>query len=580
MHGSSRRRSPDAAASAASVPPFEPAHASPRAARRNGAGHVWACVIGYAVLAGAVAAYVHGLLNHDAVSYVSLAQHWLAGRPDLGVSGTWSPLFVWLLAALIGATGDVPLALRLAMALSGLAFLLACLAIYAAVPDERIARLAGALTAAFAALFTGTLITPDLLSAALFLSGFQLFLRRGLDDARAALAAGALFGTAFLAKSVMLPVAVGTLLVLSSFVAWRRRAGGTPSPRAARLPRAAALALLSAAMVAAPWVAALSAKYGQFTWTRANVPQWVFIGPPGTARDQPTNLRYVVPEPGRQSQFEDESIVPEQSWSPFDNRAYLLYYANHVRENVARVPVTLSRFDLSGAALLGLLYCFARSFRRPFRDGDDDAWLGWTALAVPAVLTIAAYLPNFADQMRYYLVAVPGLYLGALHAWRMLAESVAERRTALGSWLGAGLLAVSLTNVPPMLLPREAESVAVREARGVAAALRAAGLAGPVAVVGPSPTKHPGIYLSWFLGTPYHGTSDARSVAEIDRSCAPLLVTQRGSAGERLLQSAARFVPAGALSPAVAAALRDRPFVVYFDRAPLRGRECRRARLD
>jgi hypothetical protein len=130
-----------------------------------------------------------------------------------------------------------------------------------------------------------------------------------------------------------------------------------------------------------------------------------------------------------------------------------------------------------------------------------------------------------------------------------------------------------------MLLPREAESVAVREARDVAAVLRAAGLAGPVAVVGPSPTKHPGIYLSWFLGTPYHGTSDARSVAEIDRSCAPLLVTQRGSAGERVLRSAARFVAVDTLSPRLADVLRDRGFVVYLDRAPPAGRECRRAQL-
>jgi hypothetical protein len=589
MPGSSNRRSPDpllvredAGASTAQD--------APTSHRR----HEWACIGGYLVLAAAVSAYVGELLNHDAVSYVSLAQHWLAGRADLAISGTWSPLFVWLLAALIEVTGDVPTSLRLGMAASGLAFLGACLAIYRGVTDRRIARLAGVLTAAFAALFTGTLVTPDLLSAALFLHGFHLFLRNGSGTARNALAAGALLGLAFLAKSVMLPVALGSLLVMSGIAAWRRRSSasvrpGGPIPAAAarptaefpaRLPRAALFAALAMFAVASPWVAALSIKYGQFAWTRANVPQWVFIGPPGTAQDQPTNIRFIVPEAGRQSQFEDESIVPERSWSPFESRAYLLYYANHVRENVARVPVTLSRFDPSGAALLGLLFLFAVALRRAFRDGYDADWLGWRALAVPTMLTIAAYLPNFADQARYYLVAVPGLYLGALHAWRTLVDVVAQRPMPLGPWLGAGMLAIGLTNLPPMLLPREAESVAVRQGRVVAAALNAAGLAGPVAVVGPSPTKHPGIYLSYFLGTPYHGTSDARTLAAVDRACARLLVTQRGSAGHRLLlQFAARFVAADALSPTVALAMRNQPFAVYVDRAPLDGRACRVARL-
>ena len=62
-------------------------------------------------------------LNHDAVSYVTLAQHYLDGRFDLVVVGTWSPLFVWLLVPLIAATGDHGLSLHLLSGFSALVFL-------------------------------------------------------------------------------------------------------------------------------------------------------------------------------------------------------------------------------------------------------------------------------------------------------------------------------------------------------------------------------------------------------------------------------------------------------------------------
>lgn len=536
-----------------------------------------ACVAGYLLLALPVAAYVADLLNHDAVSYLSLARYWLAGRLDLAVTGTWSPLFVWLLAGLLGLTGgDADLSLRMAMLFSGAVFLLACLAIYATVDDTRLARLAGAITAAFAALFTGTLVTPDLLSAGVFLYGFHLYVTRAqFGDARAAAAAGALFGLAYLAKAVLLPVALGSIGVLAALRAWAlrgARGAGRHSGRR-RAARSAGLAVAAMALVAAPWVAALSTRYGEFTLTRANVPQWGFIGPVYRMEGQTTSLRFVVPERGRQSQFEDESIVADPPWSPLESRAYFVHYAKHVRENVARVPTTLSRFDLTGAALLGLVFYLALGLRHARATRRDPPVSDWTALAVPTLLAIAAYLPNFADQMRYYLLATPALYLGSLHGWQAATSAVAGRRTPAGAWIAAGALVASLIAIPPLLLPHERESLAIRQSRGVAAALREAGIAGPVAVVGGPSETHPGIYVSAFLGTAYHGTQRADTLAEVDTSCAPLLVVARGSDRERLLADAGgRFRDARTLSPRLYAALRDTPFALYLDRQPAAGR--------
>jgi hypothetical protein len=536
-----------------------------------------ACVVTYLLLALPVAAYVADLLNHDAVSYLSLAKHWLAGRADLAVSGTWSPLFAWLLAALLAVTGgQALLSLRLAMLISGAVFLLACLAIYAAVEDVRLARFAGALTAAFAALFTGTLATPDLLSAGVFLYGFHLYVARGqFGEARAAVGAGTLFGLAYLAKAVLLPVALGSVLLLAALRAWALRGsrGAARQSGNRRAARGAAFALTALALVATPWVAALSARYGEFTLTRANVPQWGFIGPVNRMEGQPTSMRFIVPESGRQSQFEDESIVADPPWSPFESRAYFAHYVKHVRDNVARVPTTLSRFDLTGAGLLGLVFCLALGLRYARAARRDPPVSDWTALALPTLLLIAAYLPNFADQMRYYLVATPALYLGALHGWQAATATVVGRPGPTGAWLGAGALAASLVAIPPQMLPHERESEPIRQSRAVAAALRESGIRGPVAVAGSPLETHPGIYLSLFLGTPYHGTQRVKSLAEVDAACAPLLIVARGSERERLLVGAGdRFRDARTLSPALAAALRDTPFALYVDRRPVTGR--------
>ena len=107
-------------------------------------------------------------LNHDAVSYVTLAQHYLDGRFDLVVVGTWSPLFVWLLVPLIAATGDHGLSLHLLSGFSALVFLIGGLAALRAFAPRSGVAPGAIVLAVFGAVRSGGLMTPDLLSAGLF----------------------------------------------------------------------------------------------------------------------------------------------------------------------------------------------------------------------------------------------------------------------------------------------------------------------------------------------------------------------------------------------------------------------------
>ena len=266
-------------------------------------------------------------LNHDAVSYVTLAQHYLDGRFDLVVVGTWSPLFVWLLVPLIAATGDHGLSLHLLSGFSALVFLTGGLAALRAFAPRSGVAPGAIVLAVYGAVQSGALMTPDLLSAGLF--GFATARIMGLALAPTPSAsqwatAGALIGLCYLAKAVLLPIGVLCLLM----VLGARILLHGMRPRLAA--RAAAGTLAGVLLVGGPWMAALSFKYGAPTFSTTGPIAFAAIGPPDADRNQPTNRLFVIPEPGRQSQFEDESILPQASWSPLDSPHYARHFARHI----------------------------------------------------------------------------------------------------------------------------------------------------------------------------------------------------------------------------------------------------------
>ena len=229
-------------------------------------------------------------INHDAVSYATLAQHYLDGRLDLVVVGTWSPLFVWLLVPLIALTGDHILSLHVLSGLSALAFLaggLAALRVFA--PPSCV--LPGAMVlAVYGAVRSVTLLTPDLLSAGLFGFASARMVALALAPSPPPLQwamAGALIGLGYLAKAVVLPIGVLCLLVVLGLRVLRH---GMPRGMAAR---ALTTALAGVLLVGGPWMVALTAKYGAPTLSTTGRVAFALVGPTDINRDQPTGRYYL-----------------------------------------------------------------------------------------------------------------------------------------------------------------------------------------------------------------------------------------------------------------------------------------------
>lgn len=97
--------------------------------------------------------------------------------------------------------------------------------------------------------------------------------------------------------------------------------------------------------------------------------------------------------------------------------------------------------------------------------------------------------------------------------------------------------------------PTRTEQIWINFGRTIAPALRAAGLAGPVANTGPWGIAN---YLSYFLGAPFYGGMDAPTAEQAAASCARLLVARRGSRPDEVLAASSLFRDLDGAVPGIA----------------------------
>jgi hypothetical protein len=215
-------------------------------------------------------------MDADGMSYVDIGLAYSNHDWTGAVNGYWSPLFSWLIAAVLGlfhptASIEFPIV----HALNFLDFLLA-LAAFSFFVRQLFARFADYgvpehdnhrawLVFAYASFAYASLVLqdvgrggPDFLSSAAFYCAAGLVLR--LANAPGAPASlmiriGSVLGVGYLAKAVMFPIA----LIMLGCVAFMLR----PSQR--RWP-SLTLAIITFGVVATPWIAALSTAKGRLTY--------------------------------------------------------------------------------------------------------------------------------------------------------------------------------------------------------------------------------------------------------------------------------------------------------------------------
>jgi hypothetical protein len=212
-------------------------------------------------------------MNADGVVYLDIGDAYFRGDWDTAVSTVWSPLYSWILGAVIWlAEPPMRWEFPLVHLVNFLIFLLALAAFEfmwrqlrpagngqsSGLPEWGWQGVGYALFI-WAALTQIQVwaVTPDMLMAALLFvaAGLLAQIRAGQDSWRRFALLGGLLGLGYLSKAIMLPVSI--FFLAAGFVAapnWRRAAAGT------------AVALFCFLVVAGPFIGLISARNGRFTY--------------------------------------------------------------------------------------------------------------------------------------------------------------------------------------------------------------------------------------------------------------------------------------------------------------------------
>lgn len=529
----------------------------------------WLFAVQAVLLAVAAGRNLHQL-NPDAVAYCRIAGYYAGGQWELAVTGYWGPLLSWLMVPLLKA-GCAPLvAARIVMALSGAVFLAGTVAVFRAFRLPRMALVTGAWIAAGWSVFWSVRnISPDLLLAGLAGLAMAATLEAMLashrrlavvapsptpgDDAatanrghgrvaRLGVAAGAWWGLAYLAKAVALPWAV---LVTAGFALFA--ASGRPELRrelAARL----GVVWLCLALVAGPWVAALTLHYGKFTFSTTGPIAHALAGPGEESRYHPAMVTLHQPDAGRVTQWEEPSRMAYRHWSPIASGESFRHQFGVVMRNfktmfewLAPFEAWLSAneqppwrrwlgaFDFLGLAAVALSLSGLALIRQLGKMRRVRLLWAW----VPVGALAGLYLPFFvmAEDNRYFYPLCPFLWLLTVAArpksagpttfgYRRLGFRVMAASFALPAvlWCGAAL--------------RGLPNPAAETARNLAAELKSASRPGPLAGSALLPGGRTGLYTAFFLGERWLG-DDAQAGPDAFAAAGARVVVLRRDAPQR-----------------------------------------------
>ncbi|HUW84733.1 MAG TPA: hypothetical protein VMZ31_18270 [Phycisphaerae bacterium] len=463
----------------------------------------------YLVLAGWLAWHNRDQINTDGVSYIMVARHYADGDWRLAVNGYWGPLLSWLLVPACRAGWDPLHAARLILVLVGGGLVTGVWYLCRRFDLVGVWRWATtAIAALMVAVYSTQLVTPDLMVAALLLGYLLLVTSDGLLARRLwALSCGLVGGLLYWTKAYGLPFfAVHfTVMVVLHALAGPRRAGWKTALSAW------ACGVAGCAVLAVPWIVALSTRYGYPTFSNSGRIAHSLIGPGKSCRQQPCDEGLWSPPEGRMAMWEDPSDLPYVFWSPLQSWAHLRCQVWNMRVGatvIAEVLLKRDTFCLRLAAL-GLLPVLIWPVRR--RSGDSLRYLWLTATIG---IYVAGYLMVCNLDSRFYWPVTILLMMLVMHLLLRLGGALASQSDSIWSCRARSAVMIGVA-VVSLAVPVGKEIVSeLRSARpgaGIrrtAAVLREAGCVGPLA----STEYESGLHVAYHLDASYLGKPVASSV--------------------------------------------------------------------
>jgi hypothetical protein len=422
----------------------------------------------------------------DLLAYVSIAKGYAAGHLTQAINGCWSPLGSWLLVPFLWAGVDPLIGYRIIhLLIGGLALVgVSMLSRRFEMTDE--VRMVVILVAAL--LLLVFYYVPDLL----FCTSLVFYLHQIMAPdysarPRRGLACGALGALGYLSKSYGLPI---FLLHFTLANLLHRLRGGS-------VLRSYSAGVLTFALLVGPWIGALSVKYGHFTTNTVGGYTYAVSGPGYPAH--PTFFEGFIapPHDAAISAWEDPSLLPVRTWSPFGSLGNFKHQIKLTLEACSNLLKSYNGFSCLWVAIL--LFYLVRCI--PLRPGlrSDAAIPLMTVLIFPIgylAVQIDPYLGRYV-----WINAILFLMMGG-HAVHFLSQ-----RADLGRARNALMVAVLAGSFLPGLVWKANGYVTVAQEERAAAVAMGREVQLPDSRIASNTKVHKSTYLSYCVGGSYYGAA-------------------------------------------------------------------------
>jgi len=321
-----------------------------------------AAILLYLVAGALLLPFYRYQIAPDAISYYSIAQHYLAGDWIHAVNGYWGPMLSWLLIPFLALGIPAAVSAKLLTLLVGAALMLALnrlVTIYALPLLIRGFVLLSSIPIIL--YFAWYNLSPDLLlSLMLALYCCLIFSDTYIHKAWPGILCGIVGALAYFCKQYGLMFFAAHFVLFSLWLFIRSENKGERKQVAINF----LLGLFVFILLCGLWVAILNAKYGHPTLGTAGGYNQAILGPNSPGHTHHTFGFLALPHEAASSAWEDPSYFAYESWRPFDSTEALVFTLNRVLNNMGeliQVYLLISVFSLAG--ICGLILMSIRPWR-------------------------------------------------------------------------------------------------------------------------------------------------------------------------------------------------------------------------
>jgi hypothetical protein len=287
-------------------------------------------------------------INPDGIAYISIAEKYADGKFIDALNGYWGPLLSWLLIPFSLLDLNMQAGAKTVAVLSGLGTLILFWALLSKWRTNRKARTLATISLVPLVLYWAlpSPITPDLLMITVMLAYIYLVPPTSWGAKRSILL-GAIIAAGYYTKAYFLPFATVHLLAIVTWQAYLKRYWHEAL-------HYYGAALMVAALLIAPWVGVLSAKYGEFTLSSTGRYNFSLLHP--TSPGHPMHYQGLLPPTNDTAItiWEDPSVLAMPSWSPIRSSNEAKHYVQTVISNIRTNAYLFFTFSVFSLAILAV----------------------------------------------------------------------------------------------------------------------------------------------------------------------------------------------------------------------------------